>query len=386
MRTLASIQTISEIVAHPNADAIELAMVRGWQVIVKKGEFKAGDLAIYFEIDSFLPIREEFEFLRKSCFRSHPELGDGFRLKTIKLRGELSQGLLMPLSILNGFEIADQEQLRWGRQIWNAESNSWNSVIVPCEEGSDLTDLLEVQKWEAPIGSHLQGFARGNFPSFIRKTDQERVQNCWRQMSLLDNHEHGGINWVIEEKLDGSSCTMYVRFTNYDADGNLDPEVGVCSRNIDFKLDEENDGNTYIRTAKRDGYLDALPKLGLNIAIQAELCGPAIQGNKYKLERHELFVFDVWLIDLQRHASRLERKDILFQLMRLGVTVKQVPHLGTTRLPETLAKCLKMAEGKSKINFTAEREGIVFKSYDVIEGEVPSFKAISNKFLLKTGD
>jgi RNA ligase (TIGR02306 family) len=373
---------ISQINPHPNADAIELATVRGWQVVVKRGDFKPGDLAVYFEIDSFLPVREEFEFLRKSCFRSHPELGDGFRLRTIKLRGELSQGLLMPISILDPYKMTSNQSVQcFGRRLWDPNWESWTQCIVPLEEGADLTELLEVQKYEAPIPTQLAGIARGNFPHFIRKTDQERVQNCWNAMKLLDNYQHGGIDWVVEEKLDGSSCSIYTRFLRDVAEGYY--EIGVCSRNLDLKLDD-NDDNAFIKTARRDGYLDQLPKLNMSIAIQAELCGPGIQGNKLKLEQTELFVFDIWLIDQQRYATRLERTDILRRLFPLGVKVKQVPHLGTMRLPDTMESCLLMAEGKSTINPKAEREGIVFKSLTVIEGVVPSFKCISNKFLLKS--
>jgi RNA ligase (TIGR02306 family) len=380
MRTLASIQVVSQINPHPNADAIELATVRGWQVVVKKGEFQPGDFAVYFEIDSYLPIREEFEFLRKSCFRTHPELGEGFRLRTIKLRGELSQGLLLPISILDPFKIHTNQKVQcFDYRIWDPVIEKWLQRIIPLEEGADITKLLGVQKYEPSIPSHLAGNIKGNFPSFIRKTDQERVQNCWHQVNSL-NIEEG---WFIEEKLDGSSCTVYIRFLQDVAEGYY--EMGVCSRNLELKLDD-NENNAYIRTVTRDGWLTALPLLNKNIAIQAELCGPGIQGNKLKLDQTELFVFDIWLIDEQRHATRVERTEIVSDLIRLGAKIKQVPYLGNSHLPKTLEACLLMAEGKSKINPKAEREGIVFKSSTVIEGEVPSFKAISNRFLLKSED
>lgn len=377
MRSLATIQKITEIKTHPNADAIELAVVRGWQVVVKRGDFKPGDFVVYFEIDSFLPVREEFEFLRKSCFRTLPELGDGFRLRTIKLRGELSQGLLMPLSILDNQRISSSETVQWGQRTWNEEWQNWDYNIIPCEEGVDVTSLLGVQKYEPPVSSCLMGNVKGYFPSFIRKTDQERVQNCWDYVKSLNTE------WELTEKLDGSSCTIYTNFKRNVADGYY--EIGVCSRNQDLKL-ENNENNAFIRTVIREGYLETLPKLNMNIAIQAELCGPGIQGNKLKLNQIELFVFDIWMIDQQRYATRLERNSIIFQLTYLGVQVKQVPHLGSSRLPDTLAECLNLAESKSKINPNAEREGVVFKALTMIDGEVPSFKAISNKFLMNEKD
>lgn len=202
MRKLVSIQKISEIKPHPNADAIELATVRGWQVVVKRGEFKPGDFAVYFEIDSFLPIREEFEFLRKSCFRTHPELGDGFRLRTIKLRGELSQGLLLPISILENHKIKTNQEVQCvGRRIWDEKWQCWSQCIVPLEEGADLTEFLEVQKYEPPVPTQLAGNAKGNFPSFIRKTDQER---CCSENTVIETEDgHKTIREICEQKYSG---------------------------------------------------------------------------------------------------------------------------------------------------------------------------------------
>lgn len=131
-----------------------------------------------------------------------------------------------------------------------------------------------------------------------------------------------------------------------------------------------------------DGYLEHLHKLGRSLAIQGELCGPGIQGNKYNLEKHVFCVFDVYDIDKRRYLTLIDRWDVLKQLLMLGVDINQVPHLGVTAIPKTVNECLKMAEGKSKLNPKQEREGLVFKSTKVINGYVPSFKAISNKFLL----
>jgi RNA ligase (TIGR02306 family) len=345
MRKLASIQIVSEINPHPKADLIELAMVNGWQIVVKKGDFSPGDKAIYFEIDSFLPVRPEFEFLRGGCFRTLPNLGDGFRLRTIKLRGELSQGLLLPVAGL-------------------VDPN------LPVD--TDVTDLLGVQKWEVPLPTELAGLVRGNFPSWIRKTDQERVQNCWDEVALV-GVQNPSFRWIMEEKLDGSSCSVYYN----SAHG-----LGVCSRNWDLKL-EGNETNAFVRTATRDGYFAVLEKLKMSIAIQGELCGPGIQGNPYKLNQTEFFVFDIWLVEHQRHATKSERNELLSMLVAEGVKVKEVPYLDSGRLPLTITECLKMADGKSLLNNKANREGIVFKGDRVIGNNVPSFKAISNLFLLK---
>lgn len=356
MRKLATVETISAIRSHDNADALELATVRGWQVVVRRGEYQPGDKVIYLEIDSWVP-NEIAPFLSKGQEPRVYEGVKGERLRTIKLRGELSQGLVLPPETINP------------------------SLVVDWADGTDLTEILGVIKWEPPIPAQLAGQVAGLFPSFIRKTDQERVQNCFSEMAFLDNHQHGGIDWYIEEKLDGSSCTVFVHFKRDVAEGLY--EVGVCSRNLQLKLNEENANNSFIKTVTDAGYIENLPKLSKSIAVQGELCGPGIQGNPYKLPHLQFFVFDVFLINEHRYATKEERWEILQSLTQLGVKVDQVPHLGTTKIPASVNACLTLAEGKSKLNPKSEREGIVFKTVNVIEGDIRSFKAISNRFLLK---
>jgi RNA ligase (TIGR02306 family) len=151
-RKLASIRQISEIREIPGADAIELAIVDGWQVVVAKNvNHKVGNYVVYCEIDSFLPIKPEFEFLRKSSYK---KMGDqeGFRLRTIRLRGVLSQGLILPLDEVIPFP----------------------NNLDYMEVGKDVTELLEIKKYEPPVPAELAGKVKGMFPSFIPKTDEER--------------------------------------------------------------------------------------------------------------------------------------------------------------------------------------------------------------------
>ena len=150
-RKLASVRSISNLSPIEGADKIELATVDGWKVVVAKDVgHKVGDLIIYCEIDSFLPIKEEFEFLRKSSFK---KMGDqeGFRLKTIRLRGQISQGLIMPISVLNPPD---------------------TNIYVEPFEGLDVTEMLGIVKYEPPIPAELAGKVKGLFPSFIPKTDE----------------------------------------------------------------------------------------------------------------------------------------------------------------------------------------------------------------------
>ena len=370
MRKLATIEMIKEILPHTNADTLELAIVRGWQVVVKKGDFKVGAPVIFFEVDSWVP-HELAPFLSRGHEPREFEGVKGERLRTVKLRGELSQGLVLPVQKFDG--------MLYVLPLGQTSAHAGN--MHPVSIGDDVTEILGVLKWEPPISAQLAGHINGNFPTFICKTDQERVQNCYSKMAILDNHPHGGNDWNVEEKLDGSSCTVFVNFDLESSEGLY--EVGICSRNFKLKIGEENKDNVFVKTVTEVGYLDHIHKLDQSLAIQGELCGPGIQGNKYQLQYPVFFVFDVYLIDKGRYATREERWDILQSLITLGVKVNQVPHLGTIKIPDSIKECLTMADGQSKVNPQTKREGIVFKSRDVIENQVVSFKVISNQFLLK---
>lgn len=338
-RKLASIRTVKEIRPIPNADAIELCMVDGWQVVSKKGEFSPNDTCVYFEIDSFLPVRPEFEFLRKSSFRKMGEEG-GFRLKTIKLRGQISQGLILPVSTFDELK---------------------ESVL-----GDDVTEALGVQKFEPPLPAQLAGEALGLFPGFIQKTDQERIQNLWDDYS----QRYADKEFEVTIKLDGSSMTVY-RF---------DDDFGVCSRNLNMR---DTEGNTLWRVTKEMDLFTRLDKLGRNLALQGELMGTGIQKNREKINGHKYFIFDIFDIDAHKYLTPSERLEVLEEL---GLSIDNLVPVLETIKPfqqfKTVDEILKFAEGKSWK--AATREGLVFKAKEPNEnGVVVSFKAISNRFLLK---
>ncbi len=323
MRHLATIQTIAEIKSIEGADAIEAARINGWWVVVKKDEFKVEDKVCYFEIDSWIPTHLA-PFLSKGKEpRTYNDV-QGERLRTVKLRGQLSQGLVLPYT------------------------GSGN-------EGDDLTEALGIQKWERPVSAQLAGIARGNFPSFICKTDQERIQN------LPEVFEDLHAKYEVSIKLDGSSMTVYFH----------EGEMGVCSRNIDLKLDQT--GNTFVDVAKElftDRYFDGL-------AIQGELMGACIQCNREKLDKHTFFVFDIWSIEGRCYWDTQSVRDFCKRnnLQHVPVLHKEVS-LTDLKLFTTDA-ILKYADGVSLTH--PVREGLVFKN---IDGQ-SSFKAISNLFLLK---
>ena len=339
-RKLATVRIINDIQPIEGADMIELAIVDGWKVVVAKNVgHKVGDMVIYCEIDSFLPIKEEFEFLRKSSYK---KMGDqeGFRLKTIKLRGQVSQGLILPISVLNPTD---------------------TNIYVTPFEGLDVTDMLGIVKYEPPIPAELAGKVKGLFPSFIRKTDEERIQNLASEYELFKTQNKEGVKFYVTEKLDGSSATYYFK----------DGIFGVCSRNLELL---ETEGNTFWKVARELMLEEKLGTLDNNICLQGELIGEGIQGNPYKIKGQTVRFFNAFNIDTQEYLGLGE-----FIALINGMDLETVPVLDTNfTLPETVEDMLKVADDKSVLNFSFDREGIVIRSSD----RTISFKAISNKFLL----
>jgi RNA ligase (TIGR02306 family) len=344
MRKLASIRNIDSIDPIPDADAIEVATVGGWKVVVKKGEFTVDQAAIYCEIDSWIPL-EIAPFLQKGD-RTHEFEGvTGNRLRTIRLRGQLSQGLLLPYT------------------KFPAVVHAFHQTRPASDEPLDVTELLGIRKWEPVIPAQLAGEVKGLFPSQIPKTDQERCQNLVEEIVSANE---AGSKFEITEKLEGSSMTCYL----------IDGEFGVCSRNLDLK---RNPDNSLWATAIADDVEGKMREVGDNFALQGELIGPGIQNNIYKLSKTEFRVFDVYSIVEGRYLNPAERRGLI-EMMSL----KHVPvlvasgslydTLGITDIPQLL----KYAEGKSSLTSTVEREGVVFKQ---TQGGM-TFKAISNKYLL----
>ena len=339
-RKLATIRQIDNIQPIEGADMIELATVGGWKVVVAKDvNHKVGDLVVYCEIDSFLPIEPEFEFLRKSSYKKMADGTEGFRLKTIKLRGQVSQGLILPLK--DAYEV-------FKRNTPNMDMDWF--------EGLEVTEMLNIVKYEPPVPAQLSGQVKGMFPSFLKKTDEERVQNLVKEFPIYKLAK-----FYVTEKLDGSSVTYYVK----------DGVFGVCSRNLDLV---ESEGNSMWKFAITSGLKERLLALDRNIAVQGEIIGEGIQGNPYKIIGQTVRLFNGFDIDKYEYLS-------LDDLLKLSkwLEVKTVPILDLEfRLPDTIDELLSYADSKSVLNEKFDREGVVIRSHD----RKISFKAISNKFLL----
>jgi RNA ligase (TIGR02306 family) len=349
MRNLASIQIIKEIKPIEGAELIEVAQILGWNVVVKKGDFAIGNKVIYCEIDSILPDRPEFEFLKPR----------GMRIKTIKLKGQISQGICFPVHILSYPFLSLDLSIE----------NPYN-----LEEGYDVTEILGITKYEPTIPACLSGIAKGKFPSFIPKTDETRVQVL---QNVLDKYK--GALCYASEKLDGSSATYYLK----------DGEFGVCSRNLELLESEEN---SFWKVARQMQIEEKLRSYGKNIALQGELIGEGIQGNKLKIKGQTVMFFNLFDIDKFEYLNIFQLNELLTKIDLPLVPIVALDYL----LENDIEKIIKMATIKSSICKDVWAEGIVIRPYsekiDLLlsnqqfnNGRV-TFKAINPEFLLKYGE
>lgn len=332
MRKLATIRKIKELKPIKNADRIEIAVIDGWESVVKKGEFKIGDEVIYIEIDSFIP-HTLAPFLSKGITPMEYKGITGRPLKTIKLRGKISQGLILA------------------------------NCFTDCKLYDDVTDRLGIVKWEKPIPDELKGKIRGYMPSFVPRTKQERCQNLIKEIQESFNNKE---LFEVTEKIDGESMTVY----------NNNDDLSICSKQLSMKL---TSNNIFVKVSNQINILSCLKKLNKNIAIQGELFGEGIRGNKQKIKGNNFAIFNIWDIDKQRYYLPKERAKLYSSLLQLGYTGTHVKLVTVSCLPTSdISLLLKLAEGKNDAEL--EREGLVYKS--MVRNF--SFKIISNKYLLKS--
>jgi len=348
LRLLVTRRTIEDIQPIKGADMIERVTIDGWHCVSKKGEFAVNDDCIYFEIDSFLPASDErFEFLMKQSRTFEDNLGH--RLRTVRLRKQISQGLAMPVGLF--------------------------PELVGVSNEDDMASLIGVVKYEPPVPACIAGEVVGGFPSFIPKTDEERAQNIVDEIFI----ENEGAVYEVSVKLDGTSMTA---FLNED-------EVGVCMRNYQLKINEANSHNTLVKIAT-SGLLDKLREIGRNMAVQGEVMGEGIQKNRESLKGHHFYVYNIYDIDAKRYLNPIERIMFFNEHLKGVPKVNHVPVLITNvsmsdliheaKPVDNIDLLIGMADGES---LNAEtREGLVWKRMD---GRF-SFKTISNQFLLGGGD
>ena len=338
-RKLAFITRVTRLSPVPGADRIELASVAGWQCVVKKGEFKVGDLAVYFEIDAVPPDTEQFAWLWQP--KDKPELRlarpEKFRIRTMRLRGALSQGLLMPLAQVG---------------------------LDQASEGDDVTSSLGVVKYEPPPPAGM-GDYQGPFPARVPKTDEIRLQAA---PGVLD--EMRGRPFVATVKMDGTSATFV----------KVDGELRVCGRNHAIAEGE----NLYWYVAKKRRLPEVLARLP-DLAVQGELVGPGIQKNPVGLKDKDLFVFNLYDVQAGRYLPDREMRAFC---QDHGLMPVPIAFTGE-RFEETLESLLAKAEGTYP-GTQNQREGIVVRPLVDVPSQVLgsrlSFKVISNRYLLDERD
>lgn len=328
-RKLATIRKIDEIKSIPDADRIETAVLGGWEVVVQKDHYNRGDLVVYCEIDSFLPVT-----LVDLTPKNHkPKVYNGVEgnvLKTVRLRGQISQGLILSLSSCGDIET---------------------------EEGMDVTELLGVVKYEKPIPACLSGIAKSYNPSEFPPPDALRIQNItnWTELSSK--------MYFVTEKAEGSAMSA----------GLLNNEFIVCTKQVNLLEDAKN--SLWIQ-ARRYQIEEKLRAHNLdNIIIQGELVGSKIEGNHYEMKEHDFFVFGIYDVNKRAYIPPLEQKKLVEKL-----ELKHVPIVNERFIPHgmTIQEVLELADGISDLNPNKLREGLVFKSHD---GMI-QWKAVSNKYLM----
>ena len=344
MRKLASIQRIWKIEPIEGADRIELAHVLGWQCVVNKGQFQPMDIAVYFEIDSFLPIRDEFEFMRSSSYKKTDIMGEGFRLRTMRFRGQISQGLLLPVG-------------------------QFPEIPKDADVGDDVTELLGVRKWEIEERATTGGTVIGTLPYDIPHTDETRVQE---EPELIQ--AFAGLEYYISTKMDGSSHSIGI-----DENG-----FHVTGHNYEYKDDGSSSFYKLVKAreyqTKMEDYMKALGMKTLT--IQGELCAPGIQQNRLRLTKPEWYVFTI-----RENGKRVGLKRMLQICEALDITPVPIEEVGTD-LPSkypTVEALLSRANGEYPNG--GKKEGIVIRPTEpvfcpLISASL-SMKVVSNKYLLK---
>lgn len=416
-RKLASIVEIESCDPIPDTERLSVATMKGkgWKVVTGRDEFHRGDLAVYFEIDSYLPSEDErYAFLKDRCLKrfvskSGNVLREGIRIKTIKLRGVISQGLLMPLSAFVGKEILVKNHLAKPEDVIAEDRKPVSQEELAdvyistlyylkdiTEEGgaptikevevgvdSDLTELLHVEHYDEvkeslqpQMGCAISADALGNFPSaFVPKTDEERIQNLGDWFETMK-----GRKWQVTVKADGTSCTIAFS-PKIDFDN---PQI-VCSRNLRLKsVTAAGEVPVYWQVAEKYKILEKLSEAlvgGMEYALQGEVVGPGIQKDRNKESEYMFKCFRIYDIANQKFLNPNETVAFCkeFDIPHVEVLKTDFPFFDEIT---TMEDALKFAEGKTKEG--NEREGVVCKTCD--DGPYASFKIVSNKYLMKQED
>lgn len=342
-RKLAHIERIVSKRDIPGADKIEVVGVLGWECVAKKNEFNIGDLICYIEVDSKVPAISYFEFMKDR----------DYKVKTIKLRKQVSQGLVVPLSVLPKGKYKEGQDVTNVLGVTKILSKTEQADVDYKKHGKLYKFMMRYNWFRKLFGKPTR--AGSTFPSFIVKTDEERIQNIPYILEKYADKE-----FFTTEKIDGQSGTYYKKGKTY----------GICSRNRKLK-DKEGTWGAIGEQIEYKSVLDKIQKYydADLVVFQGEVYGNGIQGNKYKVDGYDFRVFNLIIDGVKKDYNEMQ------QLM-LHIGLQVVPLLSFGKLPTTVNEIVEMSKGKSLLNKNINREGIVCRCDNI------SFKVINPDFLL----
>lgn len=362
MRQLATIREVSSVSPIKDADRIEVARVDGWECVVKKGEFAVGEQIVYVEVDSIMPEKPEYEFLRERKFR----------VRTIKLRGQVSQGLVLPMSVLpagRDYNLGDDVTEILGVRKYDPQAVQEAALLQSQQQkkhGRFYKYMMRFKWFRRAFGDTKR--QKAGYPDWIVKTDETRIQNL---VGMFQREKEAGTLFTATEKIDGQSATYYLEKT-----GLRKYRFGVCSRNIG--LSKPND-SSYWKVAKKfdiEGVLHSLIGNARRVVLQGEITGPGIQKNKYELNDYDFHAFNLIYPD-----HKTPTRDITDALLPFGI--KTVPIVAEgVKLSGDIPNMVEFSKGESVVNPKIKREGVVMRNY---EKDI-SFKIINPDFLLANAE
>lgn len=329
MSKSATIQLIKEVSSIPGADRIEQAKVLGWNVIIPKGLYKLGDAIVYVEVDSLLPMVEKYAYVKNT---KKDETGtEYYYVRNVRMKGVLSQGLIISTEDLGGgvFEI-----------------------------GQDVSEILGIKHYEKPVPVELAGTVLGNFPSFLSKTDENRIQNIPEVLESIK-----GKPYYISVKQDGTSFSCFYK----------DGKFGVCSRNLELKEDHNNAYWKMVEKYKLKEVLEDLYKVtGEEFLIQGELCGQKIQCNPMQLKELDLFLFNI--ISITHGLTKVSLGALMEISKKYNLKTVSIIEIQSS-FNYSQEELLELSKGLYEGTNT-QREGIVIRTQD----STISFKVINNDY------
>ena len=327
---VATVEKVLSIIDHPNADALQIANILGWNVVCKKNECKVGDLVAFVNIDSIVKPHAEFSFLESKSYRIRP----------VKIRGQMSQGLLIPIRNLEKFGKVD-----------------WANL----SEGDDISEILGATHYEKKIPSKVEGNTKGKFPSFLIRTDENNLRNYPEALKEIEGKEV-----YITKKIDGCSATYFVRNCNF----------GVCSRSLELHPDE----NAFWSIVKKYDLAYKMLNLPHNIAIQGEIYGPNIQNNPLKVKELAFAAYNLFYINGSSYGSYDELTTICedFQIPQT-----EVVYCGIMKF--SLKELIELANNQYYSN-NVPCEGIVIRTTEPVSSKIIGINRWSAKVLNENYD